>query len=47
MKRKVYKFNLNGRCLIMRKLLAVVRIVAKCVTSKEELMKFEQEMGAK
>ena len=31
----------------MRKLLEVVRIVGKCVTSKEELMKFEREMGAK
>lgn len=30
----------------MRKLMNVVRIVGKCVMSKEELMKFEREMGA-
>jgi hypothetical protein len=32
----------------MKKLLRlkVVRLVAKCVTNKEELMKFEREMGA-
>jgi hypothetical protein len=31
----------------MRKVLEVVRIIGKCVTSKEELRKFELEMGAK
>lgn len=33
----------------MKKLLnglKVVRFIGKCVTSKEELMKFEREMGA-
>jgi len=30
----------------MRKLIEVVRIVGKCVMSKEELKKFEREMGA-
>ena len=30
----------------MKKVLEVVRIIGKCVTSKEELKKFEREMGA-
>ena len=30
----------------MRKLIEVVRIVGKCVMSKDELMKFEKQMGA-
>ena len=31
----------------MKKVLEVVRVIAKCVTNKEELRKFEQEMEAK
>ena len=30
----------------MKKLFEVVRIMGKCILSKEELIKFEQEMGA-
>lgn len=30
----------------MKKLLEVVSIVVKCVVSKEELKRFENEMGA-
>lgn len=30
----------------MKKVLGMVRIIAKCVTNKEELKKFEREMGA-
>jgi hypothetical protein len=29
----------------MKKVLGVVRLVVKCVIDKEELKKFEQEMG--
>lgn len=30
----------------MKKVLEVVRVIAKCITSKEELRKFEEEMRA-